>query len=109
MCKNYIRLDLVVFHKAILSTAIDSELALIGQPSEVKIEIALKIQKTFKKATNQNTNFDEIKTIKNLNTKIENNDLIVSKADKGQSVTIIKKKNISEKWKISSRWVMHLH
>ena len=40
---------------------------------------------------------DEIKTIKNLKTKIENNDLIVSNADKGQSVTIIKKEEYIRK------------
>ena len=50
-----------------------------------------------KKATNQNTNFDEIKTIEDLKTKIENNDLVVSRADRGQSVTIIKKEEYIRK------------
>ena len=71
-----------------LSLAIDSELALRDQPISVKTEAALRIQELSNENISPSKTSDN-KTLISLKNKITKKDLIISKADKGQTITIL--------------------
>ena len=81
--------DVVPKSDMFLSLAIDSELALRDQATLIKTEAALKIQKLSNEYIITPSKISDNKTLISLKNKITTKDLIISKADKGQTITIL--------------------
>ena len=78
--------------KLLHTLVIDTEIALRDQPILIKTEIALKINKLSKSEFHtRKSNHHERRTIQDIKTKINSNKLILTKADKGQDITILKR------------------
>ena len=84
--------------KLLHTLVIDPEIALRDQPILIKTKIALKIKKLSKSESHtRKSNHHEKRTIQDIKTKINSNNLILTKADKVQAITILKREENIDK------------